>query len=175
MMTFKQRQVCAWGLAGALGLAGQAMAQSSGATTIAPVYRTMDLPDATAFIGPMTIEAPALTFAFGQDRDKEAEQRERDRETRAYEQGRDYIDQGRYDRAIERLNDVVAMKGPRADAALYYRAWAQNKAGLRSRPSARSPGIIPRASTSRRRRRSSRRSGSTVISRRSQRIRTTKT
>ena len=65
-MTFKQWQVCAWGLAGALGLAGQAMAQSSGATTITPAYRTMDLPDATAFIGPMTIEAPALTFALGQ-------------------------------------------------------------------------------------------------------------
>jgi tetratricopeptide (TPR) repeat protein len=79
-----------------------------------------------------TIDLPSIAFAFGQDREKEAEQRERERETRAYEQGREYIDQGRYDRAIERMTDVVSMKGQRADAALYYKAWAQNKSGQRA-------------------------------------------
>jgi outer membrane protein assembly factor BamD (BamD/ComL family) len=67
-----------------------------------------------------------------QDREKEREQRERERESRLYDQGRDDIDQGRYDRAIERFGEVVSMKGTRADAALYYRAWAQNKAGQRA-------------------------------------------
>ena len=76
-------------------------------------------------------EVSSMTLAFSQDREKEAEQRERDRETRAYEQGREYLDQRSYDRAIERFNDVIAMKGSRADAALYYKAWAQNKAGQR--------------------------------------------
>jgi HEAT repeat protein len=67
------------------------------------------------------------------EREREAEQRERDRETRAYQQGLEYIDQGKYDRAIERLTDVVSMKGPRrAEAALYHKAWAQNKSGQRA-------------------------------------------
>jgi len=87
---------------------------------------------APMLIGPMTIEAPAMIFAFDQDREREPEQRERERETRVYEQGREYLDQGKYDRAIERLNDVVTMKGSRADAALYYKAWAQNKSGQRA-------------------------------------------
>ncbi len=67
-----------------------------------------------------------------QDREREAEQRERERETRIYDQGRESMDEGRYDRAIERFQDVVAMKGARADAALYWKAWAQNKAGQRA-------------------------------------------
>ena len=88
-------------------------------------------------MAPMTLEAPAMLLTWGEqdsskDREKEAEQRERERETRAYDQGREYIDQGKYDRAIERFTDVVSMKGSRADGALYYKAWAQNKAGQRA-------------------------------------------
>ena len=67
-----------------------------------------------------------------QDRQAEAEQRERERETRLYEQGRDLMDQGRYDRAIERFTDLAAMKGSRADAALYFKAWSQNRSGQRA-------------------------------------------
>jgi HEAT repeat protein len=75
----------------------------------------------------------ALTIWPGdQDREREAEQRERERETRIYDQGRELIDEGRYDRAIERFHEVVAMKGARADAALYWKAWSQNKAGQRA-------------------------------------------
>jgi hypothetical protein len=86
---------------------------------------------------PMTLEAPAMLLTWGEqdsskDREKETEQRERERETRAYDQGREYLDQGKYDRAIERFTDVVSMKGSRADGALYYKAWAQNKAGQRA-------------------------------------------
>ena len=65
------------------------------------------------------------------DRQAEAEQRERERETRLYDQAREFLDQGKYDRAIERYTDVIALKGPRADAALYWKAWAQNRAGQR--------------------------------------------
>ena len=49
-------------------------------------------------MGPMTLEAPAMLMAWGeqdrQDREKEAAQRERERENRIYDQGREYIDQG---------------------------------------------------------------------------------
>jgi HEAT repeat protein len=97
------------------------------------------------------IEMPSIALAFSQDRerqdrdkeavererekkdrDKESADRERERESRAYEQGRDFLDEGKYDRAIERFNDVIGMKGTRADAALYSKAWAQNKAGQRA-------------------------------------------
>ena len=65
------------------------------------------------------------------DRQADLEQRERDRETRAYDQAREFLDQGKYDRAIERYTDVIAMKGARADAALYWKAWSQSRAGQR--------------------------------------------
>jgi HEAT repeat protein len=65
------------------------------------------------------------------DRQADAEQRERERETRLYDQAREFFDQGKYDRAIERYSDVISMKGPRADASLYWKAWAQNRAGQR--------------------------------------------
>jgi HEAT repeat protein len=37
-----------------------------------------------------------------------------------------------YDRAIGRFNDAIAMKGPHADAALYFKAWAQDRVGQRA-------------------------------------------
>jgi HEAT repeat protein len=151
-MTKKPMNVCAALVAGVLGMAGQALAQAvETPSRVTPM--TIEMPD----LGPlmsdvavkieratrtieslkldmpsMTIEVPSMPFGVGQDRETEAKQRERDRETRVYEQARDYIDDGKYDRAIERLNDVVSMKGARADAALYYKAWAQNKSGQRS-------------------------------------------
>jgi HEAT repeat protein len=77
------------------------------------------------------------TFAFQKDKDRdgdrqaELERRERERETRAYDQAREFLDQGKYDRAIERYTDVIAMKGAHADAALYWKAWSQSRAGQR--------------------------------------------
>jgi HEAT repeat protein len=62
----------------------------------------------------------------------DAEERDRERETRAYEQARELMDQAKYDRAIERFSEVAAMNGSRADAALYWKAWAQNKVGQRA-------------------------------------------
>jgi HEAT repeat protein len=71
-------------------------------------------------------------FDRAQDRQAETAQREKDRELRIYEQGREFMDDGRYDRAIDRFADVVSMKGTRADAALYFKAWSQSKAGQRA-------------------------------------------
>src|SRR5882672_8490882 len=89
-------------------------------------------------IGPMSLDLPPMVMAWSdqdrpdrQDREKEAEQRERERESRVYEQGKDDLDEGRYDRAIARLGDAASMKGAHADKALYWKAYAQNKAGQR--------------------------------------------
>ena len=39
------------------------------------------------------------------------------------------MDKCRYDRAIVLFTDVAAMKGAHADAALYFKAWAQIESG----------------------------------------------
>jgi tetratricopeptide (TPR) repeat protein len=50
-----------------------------------------------------------------------------------YSQARSFIDSGRYDRALERLDRVVAMPAStRADAALYWKAYAQWKLDQRA-------------------------------------------
>jgi tetratricopeptide (TPR) repeat protein len=50
-----------------------------------------------------------------------------------YRQAQQAIDQGRYERAIERLNRLVNMSGnPRVDAALYWKAYTLNKLGQRA-------------------------------------------
>jgi HEAT repeat protein len=72
---------------------------------------------------------------FGQSveaREKGREDAERQRERERYEQGYEYVRDGRYDRGIERLNDVIAMKGSRTDAALYWKAYAQDRLGQRA-------------------------------------------
>src|SRR6188508_384076 len=88
-------------------------------------------------IAPMITGMPAMRLASTseqdrQDREKEAEQRQRERESRLYDQAREDIDNGRYDRAIGRFNDAIARKGPHADAALYFKAWAQDRVGQRA-------------------------------------------
>ena len=58
--------------------------------------------------------------------------RERDRESRMYEEAQRALDQSRWEQAITRFNDVVVMKGSRVDAALYWKAYAQDRQGLRA-------------------------------------------
>jgi len=50
-------------------------------------------------------------------------------ETDLYEQGTDAIDDGEWQRAIDIFMKVVNMHGKRADGALYWLAYAQNKTG----------------------------------------------
>jgi len=78
--------------------------------------------------------------------DREAEQQARDAARRArdaareqshrkstddsdYRRGMSYLDRHDYDKAIDAFNRVIENKGDRADGALYWRAYAQNKLG----------------------------------------------
>jgi Ni/Co efflux regulator RcnB len=106
------------------------------------------------------------------DRERAREQSERDRESsraeeranredERYERGTEALDEERWDRAIDAFDSVVSMGGRRVDAGLYWKAYAQRKAGVPRTPwppSASSARPRPRASTSRRRTTSSRRS-----------------
>ena len=67
-------------------------------------------------------DAPSTTMTIEDD--------ERgDREADLYEQGHDAIDDEEWTRAIDIFRKLAALKGKRADAALYWLAYAQNKAG----------------------------------------------
>jgi HEAT repeat protein len=78
-----------------------------------------------------------------QDREKTAEERQkareaaekdrdRERENRIYEDALRFRDESKYDRAVERFTDVVALKGAKADAALYWKAYSQDRQGQRA-------------------------------------------
>ena len=84
----------------------------------------------------------SLAFDFGQDkadreaerRDREAELREREREREAqwYSEGQNAADEYRWDRALGYFNRVVELKGSKVDAALYWKAFSQNRLGQRT-------------------------------------------
>ena len=83
----------------------------------------------------------SMAFDFGQDkadreaerRDREAELREREREREAqwYSEGQNAADEYRWDRALSYFNRVVELKGSKVDAALYWKAFSQNRLGQR--------------------------------------------
>jgi hypothetical protein len=67
-------------------------------------------------------------------RDREQEKRDRDQErlerlSELYDDGREALDEDRYDRAADRFSQLAEMNGPQTDAALYWKAYAENKQG----------------------------------------------
>jgi HEAT repeat protein len=65
------------------------------------------------------------------EREKDREQREKEREGNYYDQGQQALDSSRWDRAVSSFDRVIEMKANKADAALYWKAYAQNKQGQR--------------------------------------------
>jgi HEAT repeat protein len=63
------------------------------------------------------------------ERDRDRGQERADREDERYERGTEALDEERWDRAIEAFEAVASMGGRRADAGLYWKAYAQRKAG----------------------------------------------
>jgi Sec-independent protein translocase protein TatA len=76
-------------------------------------------------------------------RDREQEKRDREEEARdraqerldrlqeLYDDGREDLDEDRYDQAESKFKQLVDMNGPQTDAALYWKAYAQNRMGKR--------------------------------------------
>jgi len=64
-------------------------------------------------------------------RERDNAQRDRDRESSFYDAGQGDLDSARWDRAVQRFDQVIALKGARVDAAMYWKAYAQNKLGQR--------------------------------------------
>lgn len=69
-------------------------------------------------------------------RDREQEKREREqerleRQSELYEDGREALDDDRYERAESTFNQLAQLNGPQTDAALYWKAYAENRQGKR--------------------------------------------
>ena len=77
------------------------------------------------FAPALRLEAAVNPAGFaGDDQDKP-------REEELYDDGTDAIDESKWQEAVEKFDRVIALHGKRADAALYWKAWAQNKLGRR--------------------------------------------
>ena len=69
-------------------------------------------------------------------RDREQEKRDREQERlerldELYSDGREALDEDRYDRAADKFSELASMSGPQTDAAMYWKAYAENKLGKR--------------------------------------------
>jgi len=69
-------------------------------------------------------------------RDREQEKRDREQERlerldELYSDGREALDEDRYDRAAEKFSELAGQNGAQTDAALYWKAYAENKLGKR--------------------------------------------
>jgi len=76
-------------------------------------------------------------------REREEEKRERAQEAREraqekierlqelYDDGREDLDENRYDQAAEKFRQLANLNGPQTDAALYWKAYAENRLGKR--------------------------------------------
>jgi HEAT repeats len=69
-------------------------------------------------------------------RDREQEKRDREREriernSELYDDGREALDEDRYDKAESKFAELAALNGPQTDAALYWKAYAENRLGKR--------------------------------------------
>ncbi|MGB7280746.1 MAG: HEAT repeat domain-containing protein [Candidatus Acidiferrum sp.] len=68
------------------------------------------------------------------DREQEKKDREQERLERLdelYSDGREALDDDRYDQADAKFSELVEMNGPQTDAAMYWKAYAENKLGKR--------------------------------------------
>jgi HEAT repeat protein len=77
---------------------------------------------------PSDARPAALGWAMGAD----GGAGEQSPEDAAYESAREAIDDEQWTRAIERFDRVIALKGAKADLAMYWKAYAQNRANLRA-------------------------------------------
>ena len=89
----------------------------------------------------LAVDRMAFDFDFRQDRGRDAEQRdreaemrerEREREAQWYSEGQNAADDYRWDRALNFFNRVIEVKGSKQDAAMYWKAFSQNRLGQRT-------------------------------------------
>ncbi len=93
-------------------------------TLAAAALLTLGAPRADAGPAPFSAVASANEPSTRADAD--------DRADELYDEGREAIEEGHYDRAIERFDRLIALKTSRTDAALYWKAYSLSKIGNRA-------------------------------------------
>lgn len=63
---------------------------------------------------------------------KEREQEKIERLEELYDNGREALDEDRYDKAEAKFDQLAQLNGPQTDAALYWKAYAQNRLGKKA-------------------------------------------
>ncbi len=86
----------------------------------------------TAGGGPLWAQSMADAFSGSLSAHADAEEQAASKEDEAYDRGTAALDEEHWDRAIEAFDAVVRMAGKKADAGLYWKAYALNKAGRAS-------------------------------------------
>jgi hypothetical protein len=90
--------------------------------------------------------APKASWQEQDDQDREQEKRDREQEARdreqeardraqekaerleeLYDDGREALDEDRFDKAAQKFSQLAELNGPQTDAALYWKAYAENK------------------------------------------------
>src|SRR5215471_4507545 len=70
-------------------------------------------------------------------RDREQEKRDREQERldrlqELYDDGREALDDDHYEKAAQKFSELAQMNGPQTDAALYWKAYAENRQGKKA-------------------------------------------
>lgn len=127
--------------------------------TIAAMLLAQGLARPAAARGTFAAQVQTLQEPGSQDRDQEAREREQERKEREqekrereeerreeerereqeradrleelYDDGREALDEDRYEKAAEKFAELAKMNGPQTDAALYWKAYAENRLGKR--------------------------------------------
>jgi HEAT repeat protein len=73
----------------------------------------------------------AQELADREQEKKDEEQAHLDRMQELYDDGRGYLDEGDYGDAAKKFSELAQLAGPQTDAALYWKAYADNKMGKR--------------------------------------------
>jgi hypothetical protein len=80
---------------------------------------------------------------------KDREQEKLDRMQELYDDGREALDDGKFQQAESKFNELAQLNGPQTDAALYWKAYAENQAGKRDTSLATITGLKSRFPQSR--------------------------
>src|SRR5262249_13984814 len=83
-------------------------------------------------VGPGPIGPPPGVALSIRDRAAERERELDDRADELYNDGREAIEEGKYERALERFDRLIELKTNRTDAALYWKAYSLGKLGRRA-------------------------------------------
>ena len=125
----------------AAALAAPAVSYSRSARSMGGLFAAMQQDDDSAQEARDRAQEEKDRAQEKRDREQEARDREQERKDREqerldrlselYDEGREALDEERYDRAAQKFAELAKSNGKETDAALYWKAYAENRLGKR--------------------------------------------